>query len=104
VALGSWLLALEFSTLGSTVFDGILVNCSVMVVSTLGFGVFEIFLEFSACGSAVGFAWLWCDGVGVSMVSTFWGGWDFCSNRYQFFHDECDVILRLDGQFFVDIF
>jgi hypothetical protein len=28
-----------------------------MVVSTLGFGVFEIFLEFSARGSAV------CDGV-----------------------------------------
>jgi hypothetical protein len=39
------------------VFDGILIGCSVMVVSTLGFGVFEIFLEFSTRGSAV------CDGV-----------------------------------------
>ncbi len=43
------------------------------------------------------FAWLRCDGVGVSMVSTFGGGWDFCSNRYQCFHEECDVILLLVG-------
>jgi hypothetical protein len=65
--LGSWLLdlsswwfpplVLEFSTLGSAVFDGILIGCGVMVVSILGFGVFEFFLEFSAHGSAV------CDGV-----------------------------------------
>jgi hypothetical protein len=38
------------------------------------------------------------DGVGVSMVSTFGGGWDFCSNRCQFFHGECNVILRLVGR------
>ncbi len=25
-------------------------------------------------------------------------GWDFCSNCYQFFHKECDVILRLVGR------
>ncbi len=65
--LGSWLsdlsswwfppLVLKFSTLGSAVFDGILIGCGVMVVSTLGFGVFEIFLEFSDHGSAV------CNGV-----------------------------------------
>jgi hypothetical protein len=63
LALGSWLLALgswwflplifKFSTLGSAVFDGILIGCSAMVVSTIGFGVFEFFLEFFACGSAV---------------------------------------------------
>jgi hypothetical protein len=50
---------LKFSTLGPTVFDGVSIGCSVMVVSTLGFGVFEIFLEFSALGSAV------CDGVSL---------------------------------------
>ncbi len=50
-------MVLEFSALGSAVFDGILIGCSAMVVSTLGFGVFEIFLEFSAHGSAV------CDSV-----------------------------------------
>jgi hypothetical protein len=38
---------------GSAVFNGISIGCGVMVVSTLGFGVFEIFLEFSAHGSAV---------------------------------------------------
>jgi hypothetical protein len=39
------------------VFDGNLIGCGAMVVSTLGFGVFDIFLKFSARGSAV------CDGV-----------------------------------------
>ena len=60
LALGSWWfppLVLKFSTPGFAVFDGILIGCGVMVVSTLGFGVFEIFLEFSAHGSTV------CDGV-----------------------------------------
>ncbi len=38
-------------------FDGISIVCSVMVVSTLGFGVFEIFLKFSTRGFAV------CDSV-----------------------------------------
>jgi hypothetical protein len=41
------------------VFDGILIGCSVMVVSTLGFRVFEIFMEFSAYGFTV------CDGVSL---------------------------------------
>jgi hypothetical protein len=35
-ALGFWL---EFSTLGSAVFDVVLIGCGVMVFSTLGFGV-----------------------------------------------------------------
>ncbi len=34
-------------------FDFILIGCSVMLVSTPEFRVFEIFLEFSACESAV---------------------------------------------------
>ncbi len=38
-------------------FDGVLIGCGVMVVSTLGFGVFGFFLEFSAVVSTV------CDGV-----------------------------------------
>ncbi len=38
-------------------FDGVLIGCGVMVVFTLGFGVFGFFLEFSATVSAV------CDGV-----------------------------------------
>ncbi len=67
LASGTWLSALGFSTLGSAVFDGVSIGCVVMVVSTLGFGVFEIFLEFSALGSAL------CDGVllgcGVMVVS-----------------------------------
>jgi hypothetical protein len=66
LALGSWLLAFKYSTLGSTVCD-VLLGCGVMVVSTLGFSVFEIFREFSARGSAV------CDvllGCGVMVVST----------------------------------
>jgi hypothetical protein len=46
-------LDLKFFTLGSAVFDGVLIGCGVMVVSTLGFRVFEIFLEFSARDSAV---------------------------------------------------
>ncbi len=39
-------------------FDGVLIDCGVMVVSTLGFGVLLVtWLEFSALGSAV------CNGV-----------------------------------------
>ena len=60
---------LEFLTLGSAVFDGILIGCGhVMVISTLGFGVFGIFLGFSALDSTV------FDGIligcGVMVVST----------------------------------
>ncbi len=40
-------------------FDGVLIGCTVMVVSILGFGVFGFFLEFSAVVSAV------CDGVSL---------------------------------------
>ena len=63
-------MVLEFSTLGSTVFDRILIGCGVMVVSTLGFRVFEIFLEFSARDSAVCDVSLGC-GVMVSVCPWF---------------------------------
>ncbi len=62
-------MVLKFSTLGSAVFDGILIGCGVMVVSTLGFRVFEIFLEVSARDSTV------CDvllGCGVMVLMCPW--------------------------------
>ncbi len=45
-------------------FDGVSIGCGVMVVSTLGFGVFGFFLEISAVVSAV------CDSVllGCSVI------------------------------------
>ncbi len=80
-------------------FDGISIGCGVMVVSTLGFRVFEIFLEFSARDSAVCNVSLGC-GVMVSVCPWFSPSGvvgTFVPFVTSFFHGECDVILRLAG-------
>ncbi len=52
-------------------FDGVLIGCGVMVVSTLSFGVFGFFLEFSSVVSAVSDGVLLGCGVMVSVFPWF---------------------------------